>query len=300
MAEPFRTAVALGSFDGLHKGHKAVIACALSCKERGLVPTVLIFDTHPLLTISGIAPDSLLQQSVRDQMLYEMGVKTEFIAFPEIRNYSPEEFFENIIVNKLNAGAVCCGTNYRFGINGSGSCETLEKLCNERGIEFYVTPLIDYNGSPVSSSRIRDCITEGNIAEANRMLGYEFTYRATVRSGFRRGRLIGAPTINQYFDKGFIIPKTGVYASVTVIEGKEYPSVTNIGLRPTFENEDLRSETCIIGFDGNLYGQEIQVKLIDYIRGEMRFNSAEELGNRINADAVISEAKFKERNERHV
>lgn len=300
MANPVKTAVALGSFDGLHKGHKAVIACALSCKERGLVPTVLLFDSHPLLTITGTAPETLLQQSLRDEMLLDMGVEAEYIYFHEIRSYSPEEFFEGIILGKLNAAAVCCGSNYRFGRNGSGDCNTLRKLCEEKGIDLYVTPLVDFKGSPVSSTRIRDCVVDGNIREANEMLGYEFTYKATVKSGYQRGRLIGAPTINQYFEPGFVIPKTGVYASVTVIDDEEYPSVTNIGLRPTFENEDLRSETCIIGFDGNLYGQDIQVKLIDYIRGEMRFNSPEELSNRIAADAVISEKLFKERSSSHV
>ncbi len=287
--------MALGTFDGLHKGHKAVIACTLSKKERGLIPLVLLFDSHPLLTLTGSSPALILQDSLRDEKIRKMGAETEYISFPEISDYSPAEFFEKIIVRKLNAGFVCCGVNYTFGKGGSGDCSLLGNLCESQGIEFCEIPLVCYGGIPVSSSRIRDEIIAGNIRNANEMLGDEFSYKCTVSSGFHRGRLMGAPTINQYFPDGFCIPKTGVYASVTVIDGREYPSVTNIGIRPTFEDEDLRSETCIIGFDGNLYGMDIEVRLIDRIRDEMRFNSAEELGNQIKTDAQKSERIFEKR-----
>lgn len=295
MARKAKTALALGTFDGLHKGHKAVIACALSQKERGLIPLVMLFDSHPLLTLSGKAPDCLLQDDLRIEALEKAGAKTSVISFSEIRNYTPEEFFEKIVIKKLNAGFVCCGENYTFGRYGAGNCATLEELCKKHGIGFECVPIVKYRNSPVNSSRIRKCIQSGNIREANRLLGYEFRYKSVVRSGFQRGRLLGAPTINQYFDGGFCIPKAGVYASVTVIDGREYPSVTNIGYRPTYENNDFRSETCIIGFDGNLYGQYLEVKLIDRIRDEKRFNSDEALSNRIQLDAAESRRIFRRR-----
>ena len=300
MARKAKTALALGTFDGLHKGHKAVIACALSRKERGLIPLVLLFDSHPLLTLRGEAPDKLLQDDLRIEALETAGAKVETISFPDIRNFTPEEFFEKIIIKKLNAGFVCCGENYTFGKYGAGNCETLEKLCKERGIGFECVPLVKYRNSPVNSSRIRKCIQSGNIREATRLLGYEFRYKGIVKSGFQRGRLLGAPTINQYFDEGFCIPAKGVYASVTVIDGREYASVTNIGYRPTYENNDFRSETCIIGFDGNLYGQYLEVKLIDRIRDEIRFNSEEALSNRIQLDAEESRRIFRRRNRENV
>jgi riboflavin kinase/FMN adenylyltransferase len=155
--------------------------------------------------------------------------------------------------------------------------------------------LVNHGGSPVSSTRIRAAISEGNIADANIMLGREFSYKTEVVDGKKRGRLLDAPTINQYFEPGFIIPKAGVYASVTTVDGREYPSVTNIGLRPTFENEDFRSETYIIGFEGNLYGRFIEVKLIKYLREEIRFSSEQALKDQIAADAGESVAVFGKR-----
>ena len=292
-----KTAVALGSFDGLHKGHMSVIACALSFKECGLTPLVMLFDSHPLKCLTGKAPAEILQPSLRDEILENRGVVSEVISFEEIMNLTCREFFIKILLEKLNAGAVCCGFNYRFGVGGSGGTEELKALCNEFGVELKISPEIEQSGSPVSSTRIRQAIESGNIPLANAMLGREFRYKYTVVSGDKRGRLMGAPTINQHFGENFVVPKNGVYASVTVVGKNEYPSVTNIGLRPSFENEDLRSETCILGFSGDLYGKDIEVRLLQYLRGEMKFESMEALGNRIKADAETSKEIYKKRGE---
>ncbi len=300
MAQSVKTALALGTFDGLHKGHKAVIACALSQKERGLIPAVPLFDSHPALTLRGVSPGIILQDDLRDEMIREAGAEVHIISFSEICGYTPEQFADEILIKRLNAGFVCCGENYSFGSGGSGNREILAALCRDRGIGFEAVPTVRFRGSPVSSSRIRSNIIRGNIREANRLLGYEFRYKSVVKSGFHRGRLLGAPTINQYFEENFCVPKAGVYASVTVIDGAEYPSVTNIGIRPTFENSDLRSETCIIGFDGNLYGQYLEVRLLDRLRGEVRFNSGEALSNQIAADAEQAKHIFAERNRKNV
>ena len=293
-----KTAVTLGSFDGLHKGHIAVIACAFEMqKKHGLLPLVLLFDRHPMLTISGKAPDMILQPSLRDELIAETGAGKRIVPFREVRDMSCREFFEKILIGKLNAGGVCCGWNYRFGRNNEGGIEELKALCDEFGVMLKVTPPVDFDGSPVSSTRIRQAVENGDIALANAMLGREFRYKLTVVDGQHRGRLIGAPTINQRFEDGFVKPKKGVYASVTVVDGREYPSVTNIGLRPSFENEDFRSETCILGFSGNLYGQEIEVKLLEYLRDEIKFDSIDELSAQINADAEKSEEIFRNRGE---
>ncbi len=292
-----KTAVALGSFDGLHKGHMSVIACALSFKECGLTPLVMLFDMHPLKCLTGKAPAEILQPELRADILQNRGVASKVISFNEIKSLSCREFFIKILLEKLNAGAVCCGHNYRFGAGGSGGIGELKELCAEFGVELKISPEVSQGGSPVSSTRIRQAIESGDIPLANAMLGREFRYKYTVVSGDRRGRLMGAPTINQHFGKNFVIPKNGVYASVTVVDGKEYPSVTNIGLRPSFENTDLRSETCILGFSGDLYGKDIEVRLLQYLRGEMKFENMEALGNRIRADAETSKEIYKKRGE---
>ncbi len=291
-----KTAVALGSFDGLHRGHMSVIACTADFKrECGLSPHVLLFDTHPMFILKGSAPDRILQESLRDEILAASGFETDIIPFIYIKDMTCREFFEEIIIGKLNAGAVCCGWNYRFGKNGEGNCETLSALCKEYGIMLKIVPHVDFEGEPISSTRIRKAVENGDIPLANAMLGREFRYKSTVVSGHQRGRLIGAPTINQHFDKNFVLPKKGVYASVTVVDGKEYPSVTNIGLRPSFENEDFRSETCILGFSGDLYGQNIEVRLLRYLRDEIRFESMKKLSLQIEKDAEKSKELFAER-----
>ena len=291
-----KTAVALGSFDGLHRGHMSVIACTADFeRECGLSPHVLLFDSHPMLILRGSAPDKIMQEALRDEILSAAGYEACTIPFIYIKDMSCREFFEKIIIGKLNAGAVCCGWNYRFGKGGKGDCETLKALCEEYGVMLKIVPHVDFDGEPISSTRIRKAVENGNIPLANAMLGREFRYKSTVVSGHQRGRLIGAPTINQHFDKNFVLPKKGVYASVTVVDSREYPSVTNIGLRPSFENEDFRSETCILGFSGDLYGQDIEVRLLEYLRDEIKFDSMEKLSAQIEKDAVKSEELFAKR-----
>lgn len=300
MAE-IKTAVTLGSFDGLHKGHMKVIACAFEMQQKhGLLPLVLLFDAHPMLAVQGKAPDMILQPTLRDELIAKTGAGKRIVSFREVRDMTCREFFEKILLEKLNAGGICCGWNYRFGRNNEGGIETLKALCEEYGVELTVTKPVDFGGEPVSSTRIRQAVENGDIPLANTMLGREFRYKNVVVDGQHRGRLIGAPTINQRFDAGFVKPKKGVYASVTVVDGAEYPSVTNIGLRPSFENEDFRSETCILGFSGNLYGQDIEVRLLRYLRDEIKFDSMEALGAQIQADAEKSEEIFRERGDGNV
>ncbi|MBE6820024.1 MAG: riboflavin biosynthesis protein RibF [Ruminococcaceae bacterium] len=291
-----KTAVTLGSFDGLHKGHMTVIACAFEMQKKyGLSPLVLLFDKHPMLALSGKAPDKVLQSSLRDEIIAATGAEKRIVPFDLVKDMTCREFFEKILIEKLNAGGVCCGWNYRFGKNNEGGIDELRSLCDEFGVKLKVSKPVDYQGSPVSSTRIRQAVEGGNIPLANAMLGREFRYKQTVIDGQHRGRLIGAPTINQRFDKGFVKPKKGVYASATIVDGKEYPSVTNIGLRPSFENEDFRSETCILGFSGNLYGLEIEVRLLEYLRDEVKFNSMDELSAQIHKDAEKSREIFENR-----
>ncbi len=275
--------MALGTFDGLHKGHMKVIASALGEKESGLSPLALLFDVHPQ-SLFGSAPPELLQPSERRAVLEELGMSIEEIGFESIYRMTPEEFFRKILIEKLNAGAVCCGENYRFGAGGAGTTSELKALCEQYKVNLIVSESALSGGELISSTRIRNLITDGKIKEANELLGREFFYRLTVVHGDARGRLIGAPTINQIFEPGFIVPAFGVYAARVEVGGITFPGVTNIGIRPTFGGGEMRSETHIIGFSGDLYGENIKVSLIDRLRSECRFNSAEELSRRISED----------------
>ncbi len=275
------TFIALGTFDGLHIGHKAVITSEKSEYERKIA---LMFREHPQITLTGKHPGLLITPEKEKSLLREWGTEPEYIDFKEISTLSPEEFVDKILAEKYNAASLACGFNYRFGKDAKGDASTLKKLCAEREIKLTVIEEIDYNGEAISSTRIRKALSDGDVKSANAMLGRAFSYDFEVKHGDERGRILGSPTINQFFMKDFAVPQFGVYASFTVIDGKKYASVTNIGIRPTIGNSEKRSETNIINFDGDLYGKHPEVFIIEKLRGETTFNSLDALSTQIAKD----------------
>lgn len=203
-----------------------------------------------------------------------------------------DEFFKKYLIEKYNAKALSCGENYTFGARGEGNVEKLKKLCEEYSVELHIAPTQTYNGETVSSTKIRNLLSDGDVRSANAMLGREFSYRSIVVDGDKRGRTLGFPTANQFFPDNFVKLKFGVYASKTVIDGEVYPSVTNIGIRPTVHTERYRSETYIINFQGDIYGKEIEIRLTDFLRPEEKFGSLSELSKAIEHDSKISQEIF--------
>ena len=177
-----------------------------------------------------------------------------------------------------------CGFNFRFGKNASWSALDMRKYLEQRDVWVRILEHLDYDGMPISSTRIRACISEGKIKDANEMLGYNFTFESKVISGDHRGRTIGFPTINQHLPEGLIVPKFGVYESRVFVDGKEYKSFTNIGIRPTWRVDEPLCETHIFDFNGDLYGKTVRVELVDYKREEKIFSSVEELKEQLNYD----------------
>lgn len=274
--------VALGTFDGLHLGHKKVLLSDTTEYDEKIA---LMFAEHPQKTLSGNAPGELITNGKRNEILKAWDYTPAFLDFSEISRLSPEEFVDKILVKRFNATALCCGFNYRFGKDAKGDVTLLKQLCAEREIKLTVCEEVDFENAPISSTRIRECIKNGDIRTANKMLGRYFSYDFTVVHGDARGRILGSPTINQFFSENFSVAEYGVYASFTIVNGKKYISVTNIGVRPTIEGgSEKRSETNIVGFEGDLYGQNIEVFLVEKLRGEMAFNSLDELSARISAD----------------
>ncbi len=290
-----KTAVALGNFDGLHKGHIAVVNKAVTQKSNGLEPCILTFEAHPQKTLRGSAPKRIMTRSLCEKLTEKLGCKTVRIPFEEVRNMTPEEFFNEILIKKLNAGFVSCGFNYHFGKMGKGTAETLRKLSENAKIGFECAEEVLYKGEAISSTKIRQLIENGDIEEANKMLGRHFSYDFEVVHGDKIGKkLLGIPTINQLFPDLHIVPRCGVYASATEVDGKIYPSMTNIGKRPTVNGDQLRSETCIIGFSGDLYGRYPEVKLIKLIREEKKFPSLEALSEQLKKDSETAEKIYNE------
>ena len=289
------TAVALGYFDGIHIGHKEVLNKALSIAEtENLVPVVMLFDIHPRKLISGNIPPMLTSEEDKREILTEMGFTVVDFNFREAMNYEPEEFIEKIIVDKLNAKAVSCGFDYHYGKGGKGNSDTMREDLQKRDIAFFSAEPVFLGEDIVSSTQIRKYIINGDIEKANAMLGEYFAYDFEVVRGDGIGRTIGFPTINQFFPEDFIVPKYGVYASLAKIDGKEYPAVTNVGVRPTVATDSMRSETCILDFSGDLYGKKVQVKLVKYLRNEIKFPDIQALSRAIEKDIESAKNIYKE------
>ena len=290
--QPQKTALALGNFDGLHRGHLAVLdAAATAAAELSLRPTVLLFDVHPKALLCGAPPPGLLTDAMKRELLTARGFEIRTVAFRDIRDLSPADF-ARYLKETLCAAVVCCGTNYRFGKFAAGTADDLRKFGNELGFRVHIAPQVELDGAPVSATRIRCAIEDGDIPAANAMLGRPFSYRLTVVSGDRRGRLLGFPTINQFFPEGFVRPRAGVYAAEVTLDGRRYCAVTNIGVRPTIGTETFRSETCILGFSGDLYGQEIEVRLRQFLRPEKKFDTLEQLKDTMRHDAETAQCLF--------
>ena len=286
-------ALALGTFDGFHIGHKKVIENAVASNKK---PKVLLFNEHPQKVLKKKSPGELITETDKIKLLGEWGVEPIVINFSDIMTLTYEEFFYEIIVKKIGASVLSCGFNYHFGAKALGNTENLKTLCEKENIELLVSEPVEYKGEPVSSTRIRNAIRNGDIEDANNMLGREFSYDFLVVHGDARGRTIESPTINQFFSDDFIVPEYGVYASFSVIDGKKYSSVTNVGVRPTIEGfSKERSETNIIGFDGDLYDKNISVHLLKKIREEMKFSNLDELRNQIAKDREVSKIISKEK-----
>lgn len=279
-----RTAVALGFFDGLHLAHRRVLESAAAQRENGLLPCVLLFDDHPQHVLNGKTVPKLLQNEKRDAMLAEIGLTAVNCSFERIRNLTPQAFVTQVLAGELHAAFVCCGYNYRFGKNGAGNAAALKNLCAAAGIEVSVCPEMDFEGEPVSSTVIRQLIETGEAEQAAKLLGRPFFFSAEVIAGDRRGRLLGTPTVNQLLPPDLTVPRYGVYVSAVRFDGKEYTGVTNIGARPTFHAPEVRSETFILDFAGDLYGQTVETALIKYLRPVMAFESAEALKAQIALD----------------
>ncbi len=258
-----RIAVALGDFDGMHRAHKTVVSGAKNA---------VIYCVNNKF--------SLLQKSIFERR-YPNAV---FADFDEIKDMHGEDFIEKILIGEFGAGIVLCGFNFRFGKNASWTALDMRKYLEDKNVWVRILEHLDFEGEPISSTRIRKALECGEIRKANEMLGYSFTFENEVLEGDKRGRTIGFPTINQHLPKGLVVPKYGVYKSACEIDGIRYNAFTNIGIRPTWRVDDTLCETHIFGFEGDLYGRCIRLELEDYIREEKEFSSLDELRKQLEND----------------
>jgi len=264
-AEPRTRHVAIGTFDGVHRGHQAVIKGA---------DTVLTFDPHPLEIIHPSAlPKLIMPFGVKRDVIEGLGVG-ELVVIPfdkEFAGRSAEEFIEDVLVAKLGAERVSVGENFRFGAKAKGDPAM---LAAREEFETRVVPLVETDGETISSTRVRALVAAGDMEGARHCLGAPFMVEGEVVSGDQRGRELGFPTANLVPDDRLAIPGHGVYAAFA----NGVPAAVNVGVRPTFESgRGVLIETYLIDFEGDLYGSELRVAFVERLRGEKRFSSVEEL-----------------------
>lgn len=283
------TSVALGQFDGIHLGHQAVISKAVEGKSRGLLPAVFTFtagstvETAPAKKVDN---QFILTPQLKNLAMEYLGVEAVISPpFQSFRGLSPEEFVKNIVIDVFQAREISCGFNFHFGKNAHASADDLTRIAAKYGVKVHKIDGVQWNGEPVSSTRIRRCLKEGDVRSANAMLGIPYMIKNEVILGNRIGRRIQFPTINQAFYPGQLIPRYGVYAAYVEIGEKKYPGVTNIGVKPTVGSETPLAETYIVDFSGDLYGPSPVLHLLEFLRPEQKFPSLEKLKETIALNA---------------
>lgn len=280
------TSVALGFFDGVHKGHRDVIRTAVSASSQLCPATVLTFKSSPATKLSGKEKPLLNTNEQKFELFEKLGVKVVFcIDFDEVRDMSAQQFVQDILCDKLNAKFVATGFNYHFGKGGASTALDMLTLCKKLGIHAHKCAPVMYGDAPVSSTRIRECISDGEIDNANEMLGYNFSVNSQIVGGNHIGRKLDSPTINQHLTSGIVMPKFGVYATKVTIDDHTYIGATNIGTHPTVGVNTPVCETHLLDFEkGDLYGKVAQTQLLKFIRPERKFDSVESLKAQIEKD----------------
>lgn len=273
------TSLALGFFDGVHQAHAAVIGAAVDAAGDELVPSVLTFRTGLSRPENKLFSKNILTEEQKLERFAALGVKQVFLPeFSDFSGMEAERFVRDILFDRLRAKVLTCGYDYSFGRGASGDVELLRQLCEQAGVTLRVQAQCCLHGQPISSTTIREFLLAGNIPAANAMLGYPYYILGRVMHGKSLGRTLGFPTLNQPFPEGQLVPKYGVYNSMTEIKGKRYKSITNVGVKPSIEGERTPlAETYLLGGEGDLYGEIARVSLMEMTRPEQKFQSLEEL-----------------------
>lgn len=279
-----RNAVALGTFDGLHKGHLAVLELPQDYHKIALT-----FEQPPKAkkTDAGIM---LLTTEEKCDRLRKMGFETVCLDFDEVKQIPAETFLQQVR-ERFHPAYLSCGFNYHFGHNGSGDTALLQRFCAQNGITLHICPPVKDEGRVISSSRIREYLSQGDIDHANRLLSAPFSYTARVAKGDGRGKTLGYPTINQRYPAELAPLKFGVYDTCVEVDGKRYRGITDIGTRPTYPVDYIISETFIRNFSADVYGRTITITPMRFLRPERKFNSAVELLQQITKDINTIEKK---------
>ncbi|MCF8012030.1 MAG: bifunctional riboflavin kinase/FAD synthetase [Clostridiales bacterium] len=291
-------AVALGNFDGVHLGHKRLIQNLIAkAQEEQVASSILTFHPHPSAVLNPEnTPPMLLTQEAKQEKISNLGVdimiKSRFTS--EFAKMTPEEFVCRVLKESLHARWVFIGYNYNFGYKGRGNPDLLKALGDKYGFSVHIMPPVSIDGQVVSSTLIRNILSDGDTVLARKFLGCIPCVEGYVISGQKLGRKLGFPTANLEIDSRIMVPANGVYTVKVLIDKDEFIGVANIGVKPTFQGETQKRniEVHLLNFCSDLYGKKIKVCFIRRLRGERRFSSASELIDQIEQDIYYARAEL--------
>lgn len=288
------TVVALGNFDGVHKGHQIIISRMVKSAEAGgFKSAVFTFANHPKNVMAGeTVVKNILYSEEKAQIIESLGVDYLFnIPYTDdIRTMSPEDFIDKLLLEKFKMKEAYCGFNYHFGYKAAGNPEMLMKEGLKKGFGIHVQEPVIIDGNVVSSTFIRDLIEKGNVGDIRKYMGRPYSIGGEVVVGNKLGRTIGFPTSNIMIDEDMVTPPNGVYTTFCTYNGVRYPSITNVGVKPTIGEYKKNVETHIFNFDKELYGKDIRVEFIEKTRDERKFENVEALSKQITDDCIKARA----------
>ena len=293
-----KTVIALGFFDGVHKGHGELLKKTVQrAEELGAVPAVFTFDRPPKEVVTGQPVFLINSAQERQEIIRRIyGIEQVILApFDQaMMTMDWQDFITDLLVKQYGAVHLVAGHDYRFGHKNAGNPALLQAKCAELGIGCDIIPKVEHDGITVSSTYIRTLVESGDVERAAEFLGHRHCLSQTVEHGYRIGRTIGIPTINFTVPRHVLIPKNGVYITrVYLPDGQSFAGVTNIGTRPTVSDGDTVSvETFLLDFSGDLYEKRIRLDFCRHLRGEQKFHSLEELKAQIEQDIAVTREYF--------
>ena len=273
-----KNAIALGTFDGVHKGHRAVLDLPEDYRKIAvtfLVPPKTVLTGETALITTTADKRRILKNIGMDEIL--------LLDFNDVREMTPEAFLD-FLKEKYDPKLISCGFNYRFGKAGQGDSNTIKEFCLKNEIAYKITEPVIEKENIISSTLIREMLRKGDVGSANKLLSEPFSFEAKVIEGDKRGRTIGFPTVNQKYPEELVKLRFGVYKTKIEFEGQEYIGITDIGIRPTYKSDFIISETYIKDFDGDLYGKILRITPFEFLRDEKKFSSLKELKKQIEID----------------
>jgi len=282
-----RTGVTIGAFDGVHRGHKALIRTLVNqARDRGFQPLILTFDPPPRQVFQPEAYGLLSTLDERLALFEPLGVDgVVILPFNETLIHTPAEIFIRRLVDDLQLSGLWIGTDFSLGRGGEGDARRLQELGERYHFDVHVLKeAVTWEGEPVSSSRIREAVRQGNLKEANGCLGHPYHITNLVQHGDHRGRKLGFPTANLYVSSDRLLPPNGVYVCEAHVGQGHYSAVTNVGVRPTFQKSVPTVEAHLLDFDADIYHAEIKLDFLSYLRPEIRFSDADALIEQMHQD----------------